>query len=268
MKEKILVVRKMSALEYYYQGNHKNQEIHDSHKTNNESVNLIDKILSQSNVEYKIVTRDELSKDFVNQYDKIISAGGDGTVIAVAAYNQDKPQLNLMTDFRSVGALCQKNIKKSLDALLNNNYSIENWQREDVFLDKKYVATASNEVCVGEQLRIDKMSKYKLTFFDEDKQKLENEIHCGSGIVIVTGTGSTAWPSLFEKYSRTNSYLKFKTLLPYKGDIPYGKTKNLVIEYLGYEGKFSLDTKDYEFPRDSILEIKLSKYPLKVIIPN
>jgi hypothetical protein len=54
-------------------------------------------------------------------------------------------------------------------------------------------------------------------------------------------------------------------LLPYSGVLPQGKALSLKIDYKGHEGVFSMDTRKHNLPRDSVLEIKLSKNPLKVI---
>lgn len=266
--EKILIVRKMSALEYYYNGNHKSKEIKDSHKCHNKSVKIIERILKKAGRKFNVVTRKELSEELLNSYDAVISAGGDGTVIAVAAHNLDVPQLNLRTDSKSAGALCQRDIKKTLELFLSGKYNIEEWQRQDVYLNGKFTGRASNETCVGEKLRFDKLAKYKLTFLDAESRLTKREIQSGSGIIIVTGTGSSAWPAAFKAYSRSSPYLEFKTLLQHSGVIGKGKASYVAIDYKGHEGRFSIDTKEFDFPRDSRLEIKLSKNPLRVIIPE
>ncbi|MEK6757809.1 MAG: hypothetical protein AABX88_01645 [Nanoarchaeota archaeon] len=266
--KKILVVRKMSALEYYYKGKHKSKIINESHEEHNQSVKKIEKILKRAGKKFDVITRKELSENFVNNYGMVISAGGDGTVIATAAYNLGTPQLNLKTDPRSAGALCYEDISKSLNSFLNGQYKIEEWQRQEIYLDGKFVGRASNETCIGEKLRFDKLARYKLTFLDVEDELIKQEIQSGSGIIIVTGTGSSAWPAVFKPHSRSKPYFEFRTLLPHSGIIERGKTGDLKIDYKGHEGKFSIDTKEHDLLRDSQLEIKLSKNPLKVIIPN
>ena len=265
--EKILVLRKMSALEFYYKGKHKSKVINESAESHNEKIKQIKNILKKSGKKFDIVTREELSEEFVKKYDAVISAGGDGTVIAAAAYNSNVPQLNLKTDSKSVGALCQEDIFNSVNSLLKGNYTIQEWQRQDIYLDGKFVGRASNETCIGEQLRFDKLAKYKLSFLDE-KEKLFEENQSGSGIIISTGTGSGAWPAAFTQYEKESKYFSFKTILKHSGQIEEGKANYLKLVYLGHEGKFSIDTKEYALPRDSTLEIKLSKNPLRVIIPT
>lgn len=267
-KDRILVVRKMSALEYYYNGKHESKAIIESSNGHNKGLQKILDILKESGREFDVVTRKELSKRLVNGYGTIISAGGDGTVIATAAYNVDVPQLNIRTDKRSVGAICQKDIRRALEALLNGRYKIEEWQREDVYLDGKLVGRASNETCVGEKLRFDKLGRYILKFVDAQIGKTIKEEQSGSGIVIATGTGSGAWPAAFKPHPRNSKYFQFRTLLLHSGKIDRGSATYVCIEYKGHEGKYAIDTKVGKLRRDSVLEIKLSEHPLRVIIPE
>jgi NAD kinase len=268
MTKKILVVRKMSALEYYYKGKHESPKLIESARNHDRNLARITRILKKAGREFDVVTRDELSEEFVSGYESVISAGGDGTVIAVAAYNLNVPQLNLKTDFRSVGALCQEDIVEALKYFLKRQYRIEEWQRQDVLLNGRFVGRASNETCVGEGLRFDKLARYELTFSDVEIGLTERENQGGSGIIIVTGTGSSAWPAAFRPYSRNSPCFEFRTLLLQSGVIEKGKASYIRIDYRGHEGKFSIDTKEYNLPRDSQLEIELSKNPLKVIMPN
>lgn len=263
---KILIVRKMSALEYYYNGNHKNPSIEDRAKNHDRTIEKIKRILKQRGKNFDVVTRKELSEKIVSNYDAIISAGGDGTVIATAFYNKNTPQLNLKTDFRSDGALCHENISKAIELFLNGQYKIEHWTRQDVYLDGKFVARALNETCVGEGLKFYKLGKYDLRFNETETGLRVNESQGASGLIIVTGTGSTGWPAALKPFPRNSLHFEFKTILQHFGKIDSGKADEILVDYKGHEGKFAIDTVEYDFPRDSQLEIKLSKHPLPVII--
>ena len=96
------------------------------------------------------------------------------------------------------------------------------------------------------------------------------EFHGNSGIVMVTGTGSTGWPGAFDAFPRTEKELRFATLLAAEGS-KYGFGDSFTIEYLNHQGRFALDCAEeleYDLPRNSILEVKVSDLPLRVIIPN
>lgn len=267
-KQKILVVRKMSALEYYYNGRHSNQAINNSAKNHNRNIAQIERMLRKEDQNFNVVTRRELSEKLVSDYGLVISAGGDGTVIALASYNKSTPQLNLKTDSRSVGALCQEDIKNAIKSYLSGNYALEQWTRQDIYLDGKFIGRASNEVCVGEGLKFSKLAKYDLTFNDAEIGLKQKETQSGSGLVIATGTGSSGWPAAFKPFPRDSKYFEFKTLLLHRGNIDSGKADEILVYYKGHEGKLAIDTVEYDLPRDSQLEIQLSKYPLSVIIPS
>lgn len=254
MFNKVLIVRKLSALEYYYGGHHKDNDLKISEEQQASSLREIESFLKREGIEYKITTRKELSSDFVDQFDLLISAGGDGTVIASAAYNRDIPQLNLRLDKMSKGYLCHKDLGEILRKIVEGKFEVEEWTRQDVYLDGKFVGRALNEVCVGEDMNFSKMAKY---FLNGEYQK-------NSGLIIVTGTGSTGWPTAFEKYSQSSKMFKYKTIFPAEGK-EEGAGKSFVIKYKGHEGKFAIDTISYDLPRGSVLEVRLSKHPLRVI---
>ena len=267
--KKLLLVRKMSALEYYYNGNHPSPIIRGSHENHNKYVAQIRDILQKAGKDFDIVTRRELSEEFVGRYDAVISAGGDGTVIAVAAKNKETPQLNLRTDERSVGALCQKDIPNALDSLLSGEYKIENWTRIDIIFEGKFLGRALNHVYIAELLEGDQFAKYELEWVSNDGI-IHKVTHGNSGLVIATGTGSTGWKAEFKGYPRDSRDIVFSGL----SNIPetkHGCGNYFKVKYLGHEGKFRLDSDKavrYTFPRDSVLEVKISDYPLKVILPN
>lgn len=270
--KKILVVRKMSSLEFYYKGNHKSAELKESHEEHNGNTKKILEKLEKAGFQYRVVTRNELTEALVDDYDFVFSLGGDGTAIAAAAFNKDKPQLNLKTDVKSKGELCCHDIEQALEDFFNEKYKIEEWTRQDVYHDKKFIGRALNETIFGEDLRVSKMARYNIKI---DGKEVFNG---SSGVVIVTGTGSTGWPRTFRHYSKKSQIFKCITILPGEGR-RRGEGNYFEIEYKGHEGKFvfditedkgssALDTIEYDLPRDSILEIKLSENPLKIIKPK
>jgi len=260
--KKALLVRKMSALEYYYKMQHGSQELHDGHKENGHSIKKIEEILRGKNWEFDTVTRDELPGIGYQDYNYVISAGGDGTVIAVASYNLSTPQLNLKTASKSRGVLCQDNIERALDSLSSGNYNIERWTRQDVILNGNLVGRALNETCVGEEMDFSKMARYDITL--EKVSGTETGFWENSGLVVVTGTGSTGWPSGFSAFSRDYPQFRFRTILPVLGE-EHGELVSCRLVYKGHNGKFAIDTIKYDLARDSVLEIRKSEYPLLVV---
>lgn len=259
----ILVVRKLSALEYY-KYHRKDFQLAESDRAQSEAISQIEAELKEAEKDFQIITRHELqSWDLVKEkVHLVISAGGDGTVLATAAYNVATQQLNLKTDSSSSGVLCHD--ISCLKKVLAGKYKIESWTRQWVLLDGHYVGQALNEVCIGEYLKFSKTARYLLTY--QWRKKTHSAYQKDSGIVIATGTGSTGWPSMFKPFPKTETYFKFKTIYPYEGEVT-GMAEALQIKYLGHNGKFALDTIEQDFPRNSTLIIKASPSPLQVVIP-
>ena len=265
---KILLVRKMSALEYHHKFNHPSEELHNGHKENGNSIKKIEEILRDHGCEFNTVTRDELKGINFSDYTYVVSAGGDGTVIAVAAYNLATPQINLKTEQRSRGELCCNDLEKSLDLMLNGRFEIEEWTRQDVYRDGKLITKALNETCVGESgLDFSCMAKYNFSIFDFSGKQTDDYLE-NSGLVMATGTGSTGWGSTFEHYKRSSKTFKFRTVLPNIGTLNEGEFSSCRVVYKNHVGNFKVDTVKYDLPRDSVLEIKPSKFPLLVVRPN
>jgi len=264
---RILLVRKMSAYEYHYKGETEDQELIDGHINHGKSIEDIIDLLKKAGKPFDLVTLPQLSEEFVSQYEAVISAGGDGNVTKVARHNRDVPQLNVVTEGHSFGALCQHDLPGAINALVTGNYRIENWTRQAVYLDGNFVGNVTNETGVGELLKFTKFSKYFISFLDSETLEQRTDELGNCGLVVVTGTGSTAWKA-FNPYPRSSEIFKFTAVMPHRGIINEGSAKNLKIEYRGHEGAFALDTVEYKFPRGSVLEIKLSEHPLRVIVPN
>ena len=150
--------------------------------------------------------------------------------------------------------------------MAKGNYDIEEWTRQEVYLNKRFIGRALNEVCIGEEMDFSKMAKYNINFWH--CKNVKRDYHENSGIIIATGTGSTGWPSLFKHMSRKEKSFIFSTILPATGKLNRGMGEMFEINYVGHRGKVAIDTVKYDFPRSSILEIKLSDYPLRVIIPQ
>lgn len=267
MPKKILLVRKMSSLEFHYRMNHSSQELKEGHEENNASVKKIEEMLRKSGISFDIITRDILPQINFEDYFRVISAGGDGTVIAVAAYNQNIPQLNIKTDRKSKGVLCCNQLEDAVESLVRENFNIEKWTRQEIYLNGRLIARALNETCVGEDMNFSKMAKYHISLSLPSEDEIQ-DYHENSGLVIVTGTGSTGWPKAFSAYPRTSEIFRFITIIPAVGNLNQGEFSSCSLVYKNHLGKVAIDTVKYDLPRDSMLEIKLSEFPLQVIVPK
>jgi NAD kinase len=260
----------MSALEFYYQGRADHPELNQRDRDHNEALGQLEAIVKRNGAQHKLVTRVELPRENFADYDLVISAGGDGTVIATAAYNESTPQVNIHTEKKgkSKGVLCIPHLE-DIEAILQGRYNTEHWTRQDLHQEGSLVARALNETCVGEKgLNFSKMAGYDLKFrYPVNGQELQDQQY-NSGLIVVTGTGSSAWPALFLPQSRTCDYLMFATVLPYQGLMNSGKTDYLEVCYKKFEGTFAADTIARDFPLDSKLVITISDRPLPVLVPK
>lgn len=265
---KVLLVRKMSAVEFHYNGNAPNQELTLRDLDHKLALSELESILTRNGADFKMVTRRELPQENFQDYDLVVSAGGDGTVIATAAYNECTPQINIHTERvgKSKGVLCLPHLE-DIELILTGRYAIEHWTRQDVYRDGRFVARALNETCVGEMgLNFSKMAGYDFKYRD-GTQDVQDE-HFNSGLIVVTGTGSTAWPAAFTPRERNCPYLMFSTVMPYRGKINSGKADSLEIVYQKFEGSFAIDTIPKDFPLGSKLLLSISDKPLPVLVPK
>jgi NAD kinase len=182
---------------------------------------------------------------------------------------------------RSNGALLQYTplqFIRKLDKLINGEFLIEDWQRLDIYINGKFKNTASCEVFVGEKDR-QAMSHHKV-YVDN---KIEEQK--GSGLLLVTGSGSTGWYDsairyLIETGNKFKKTLKQMAVLltePAYGKLNWSKLKHLLlgsektikIKSLNSEDGIvsidSLKSLTFKFSRGDLLEAKISDYPLKVI---
>jgi len=266
-KPKILVLRKMSSLEYYYHNNHPDVSLHESKENQDVNNKVIEDILRQEGCEYDIVTREQIAGWMVEKYDYVFSAGGDGTAIAAAYFNHNKPQLNIKNDPKSKGALCQHNIADAVRKTLAGDYNIEEWTRQNVFLDGKFIGRPMNETLVGGKgVKLRSFARYDMSY--SYNGKTTDISLANSGMVIATGTGSTGWKDVFIPFPKNSREFRIRSSFPDKPEI---KVDYVQLKFKGHGGGFCLDCAEeleYDAQRDSILEIRISESPLKVIIPT
>eukprot|EP01137_Pigoraptor_chileana_P011626 Opistho-2@62797 len=158
--------------------------------------------IERRGVEARVVRSSELSEDDVHGVDAVFSAGGDGIFLQAAGkIYGDVPAIGVNTDpERSAGHLCIRVawVGPLLDRILSGTMKWMWRQRMRVSLidaDKKTVLRqrALNEIMIAESNPW-RTSYYEM-FFDGrggEKQK-------SSGLIVCTGTGSTAWLSNIAK---------------------------------------------------------------------
>src|SRR3989344_2070474 len=126
--------------------------------------------------------------------DLVITFGGDGTFLSASHYVSHQLILGVNSDpKRSAGFLTStnlKNVMKKLKEVVSGKLKIKTYPRASakIFHKDKCVLTekALNEVYIGNS-RPQHISVYSLKF------RNKKELQKSSGIIISTGTGSTAW---------------------------------------------------------------------------
>eukprot|EP00128_Syssomonas_multiformis_P010378 Colp12_sorted_trinity150504_noHs@28364 len=165
----------------------------------------LDKLLAafrHRHIDYDVRSALEYDETHLEGKDAVFSAGGDGTFLAAAAkIHTQVPVVGINTDpHRSQGFLCaQRGVAggrtkyaEIVDMILTGQFRYKPRQRIRITLiDGQEQSTlphlALNDVFISE-LEPSRSSYYELSVDDGklDKQK-------SSGIVVCTGTGSTAW---------------------------------------------------------------------------
>lgn len=234
---------------------------------------IIPPILEKNFVDHKLVKREDLNWGHLKGRDIVISVGGDGTLITTSHLVKDTLLLGVNSDtFSSEGRLTVANradFEEKLQRLLDNKFLIKKLTRlKTMVSDESSLPLALNEIYVGSS-KLFKISRYVLrTWLGEEEQK-------SSGILITTGSGSTAWyrsaggiPFLGDV-----SEARFLVREPYRGKltscrITDGKIfgdRHLEVVSKMHEGIIAIDGLEiYNFNDGGIVKIRLSDTPLQV----
>jgi len=228
------------------------------------------------NLEIHKIWKNKISKKHTENKDIIISIGGDGTFLSASHYAENIPILSVNSDkTRSEGALTTIDLSelnsKILD-IINNKIKIKEYTREKIIIHKKNKCTetenALNETFFG-NINPHHTTNYEIIY------KNKNENQRSSGIVISTGTGSTAWYQTAGGYpfNREKKQLKFKIRELYKRKlhkptIKKGKInlneKLIIISKMNHAIVAIDSIRTYKLSKNNKVEISIGK-PLKVI---
>jgi len=282
---RVLLSTKKTALEYYKERSdfledmlpaEDLKEVRAGHSAHYASLEHVRKILTDHGIDFcrSYMPYSEY-EDFKGK-DLIICVGGDGTVLNSAQYVLDEtPVLTVRSDKRSVGTLCEidaEDFERALEQILLDKFSVEQWTRaEGRFRDKRLLAL--NEIYVGIR-HSPSMARYELTFNGT------TEAQMSSGIVISTGTGSTAWygniPSSDGTFPRTAKELRFvvrehSLAGKYKltrGAIGPGQSI-VVNSKMNVDGCISFDgdyaKRMFDFGKGESVEVRVAETPISVI---
>jgi len=224
--------------------------------------------------EIEIIELSEVKKDFINNFDLIITFGGDGTFVKAANLIEDCFILGINSRPKtSEGALTTINVNEidKLKKIQEENYEILTRERIKVKLNGRALDEHSlNEIYIGAQFQFH-ISRYKIKF------KGKEEEHRSSGIIVSTGTGSPAWfySAGGKIFAHDEEKLSFIVREPYfgkrifkptilNGDLKKGEILTIKSEK-DYGGIIAINESIYDFNKGDIVEIELYDKPLKSI---
>jgi NAD+ kinase len=174
------------------------------------------------------VWKNIISKNHLNGIDLVIAIGGDGTFLSASHFIENTPILGVNSDTeRSEGALTTTNItklNKKIKQILKNKVRIKNYTREKIIIYQKNkkieTENALNETFFG-NINPHHTTNYKIEY----KDKKENQK--SSGVIISTGTGSTAWYHSMGgfPFRREKKQLRFRIRELYKRKLNKSKIK-------------------------------------------
>lgn len=238
-------------------------------------------------------------QDFSHEDLLVIALGGDGELLDVARIGGGKPHYMLVkSNNKSDGYLASADInsfESSLERVLNGDYDLIERTRVQAkieYPDKKMIVDdALNEIFIGDLYSVG-YPRYDLTHNGKTEHQRSN------GIVIYSGTGSTAWAKNIphkvkgvettksnvyytpENYSPEEQMLKFvvrefdtnKNYQLTTGRIFAGQ-KLEIVSHIKQDGHISLDgskpwytnPRCYDFNHGTKVEIFISPEPVKVI---
>ncbi len=223
-----------------------------------------------------ITSLQDLKLQHFKDKDLVITVGGDGTFLSASHYTDNQLILGVNSNKeKSEGALCPITISelpKKLKKIINKELNVKEYVREKVCITKKekciITEQALNETYIGNQ-NPHHPSNYILEYKDK------TETQRSSGILITTGTGSTAWYKTMGgwPFSRIKQQLRFRVREPYtrrihKSTILNGKIElgeKIKITSTMNHGLVAIDSiRTYPLELDDKIEISIGT-PLRAI---
>lgn len=228
------------------------------------------------NLKIEKIWKNIVSKNHLKGIDFVISIGGDGTFLSAAHYIDETPILGVNSDTkRSEGALTTIDTSKLLikiKQILENKVKIKEYTREKIVISQKNkkieTENALNETFFG-NINPHHTTNYEIEYNNK------KESQRSSGIVISTGTGSTAWYHAAGGFSfgKTRKQLRFRIRELFKGKlhkptIKKGKIKKenkITITSCMNHAIVAIDSiRTYYLHKGDKVEISIGK-PLRVI---
>ncbi|GIW22965.1 MAG: hypothetical protein KatS3mg068_1972 [Candidatus Sericytochromatia bacterium] len=283
---KVLVVYKKSTYDLYNNEiNNENvkkliEEEHEavntlknSHNIHKSTLDTIISVLKNKNIYFDVIFRGELKE--INNYDLVITTGGDGTILETSKYLKDIPIFGVNSDpLSSVGfftSATKDNFEEKLSLALQGRLKLKKLNRIELIINGRLIEhLALNDILVCHSIPA-ATSRYVI------KYKGRIERHRSSGIWISTAAGSTAairsaGGRILPIYSKKIQFVVrefydrgFKDFQILKGI--FNENDNFEIISQMRLGKIYIDGPffEYDFTVGDSLKFRNSKYPLKIL---
>ncbi len=203
--EKVLIISKKTELEFYedkfganvdafmQRNNIDVASLEENHTYHYDSLNNIKSLFKQNGIKPGIIRKQSIGRrDFDEQWDLVVSVGGDGTFMDVARYIMDDTLLfGIKSSPRSIGGHYNTNFSNAeehIKRLLTGDYFVEKRARVEGIIENGHVIKdlAVNEIAIGDKY----MTGYsKLEVYLND-EKFPNG---SSGLIASTYCGKTGW---------------------------------------------------------------------------
>jgi NAD kinase len=232
---------------------------------------------------YDIVKLDGLNYECFSNRDLVISIGGDATVLRPAGYLIDTPIIGINAQIQtSRGFLTSLNANNVniLEEILEGNYQTIQRQRAEVNRNGKSVdELVLNEIYFGTK-QLGSSMRYSISFRGKQEEQRS------SGLIVVTGTGSTGRYSSMAQDPL--SFVKRDVSFPYDSRILKFMVDDLNRDYgdpsiifgiikegedirlesrMNSNGYIASDgNRVYDFNQGDVFRVRLSDRPLNVIV--
>ena len=247
-----------------------------SHSRQKESLEELKMCLHES----QFIEADQLTREIAKNAPLIIALGGDDHFKYVSHFVDNNFILGVNSDIvRSAGALTYftpKGFDSVLIKLEKGEFYVEEWIRLQAEVNGSKKSPAVSEYYLGEINRR-YISSHKLILSERSEEQ-----KC-SGLLVVTGSGSTGWYDSANRYIFPNGnrvpkdekFARFLVTEPYRGRLSgYSMLEGIieegreliVVSFNKHNGILSADSiDDYGFKRGSVATIRIADKPLKVI---
>ncbi|MFA6064954.1 MAG: hypothetical protein WCW44_01045 [archaeon] len=239
-----------------------------------QAVKKVEEVLKQKKLSYKKIPVSMLLKEDLVGFDKVIILGGDGTILKTCKYIYSQPVILINSDPQnSKGVIDEFTINEldKLSSILDGKFEIKLRQRLEIRVNNSPIEDPIlNETFFG-SAHACMIAEYEI---DYDGKK---EIQRSSGVLIATGTGSTAWYNSAggKPFDASEEKALFLVREPYNKE----KEKLTIFNGVAVGNDFKLIVKKDDMclsmdsytmqllKKEDKVTFKLSKFPLKVLCP-